>query len=268
MTSIQAAYEQTARMESMRASGEIRTDRSDARGLVVCLAVAAFALIAALVAMSAAVATPADALSDGHQTISTGGVGDAKIGSTKAQLESQLGAGWELVEDNAVLVDLYGYDVMLDGEHQFYALGGLGETRLTVFVVDTDGYATAEGVGPGMLLADAEAIYGDATLSYNVDNESREFVNFENGPEGRIFFRAQVGDDIQAGVYPDADTFETTEYEEGATIWAVWVACADGIDCPELAVTGPRKVGHTVLAAMLLVALGVNLAVLSRSARQ
>lgn len=263
MASIQAVYEQTARAESKRASGERRPVNSGGRGLIVGAALAVVAMIAALLAMSAAVAPPAGALAD-HDVISAEGAGDAMLGSTKAQLEAQLGAGWELIEDNGVLVDLYGYDVQEDGEHRFFALGGFGEVKMSVFVIDTDHYQLAEGVHAGMSIADAEAIYGEATLNWNPDNESREFVTFESGPEGRIFFRTFSGDFDFAGIYPDPETTMTTEYKDDARISSIWVTCVPDLDCPELAITGARETVTLTMTAITMVLVGFGLIGVSR----
>lgn len=219
-------------------------------------------LITAALLMSAAPAAGAQSTgADG--TIRSQGVGAATIGSTRDQLQTQLGPGWEFIVANDVLVDLYGFDVLRDGEHQFYALGGFDEPEMTVFVIDTTGYATAAGVGPGLSLREAEAIYGEATLQWNPDNESREFVTFDNGPEGRLFFRARSGDDFRAGIYADG-TFETSDYAPDATISAIWVTCGIGVDCPQLAFTGPQHTAWLLNAGLLLTAAGLALVGLGR----
>jgi hypothetical protein len=54
-------------------------------------------------------------------------------------------------------------------------------------------FRTAEGVGPATPLGEAARIYGAPTLSYNVNDESREYASFPDYPSGNVLFR--VGPD-------------------------------------------------------------------------
>lgn len=112
-----------------------------------------------------------------------------------------------------------------DGELAIYA-PVYGEVRpedkLRSFITSHPNYQTAEGVGPGTLIEEAERLYGPASLSYHWEAESREFVTFENGPEN-ISFRTDSFE--AAGVYPpqEGPYFQTESYREGATIQSVWI---------------------------------------------
>lgn len=86
---------------------------------------------------------------------------------------------------------------------------------------------TQEGVGPGVSLADAEVVYGPAILLYNVENESREYVEFERGPAGSIGFRPlspSAPDDL-VGLYAETEDAlnETEDYKPDAVIGAIEV---------------------------------------------
>ena len=88
-----------------------------------------------------------------------------------------------------------------------------------------------DGVRVGMALADAEKLWGDATLAFSYANEAREYVNFANGP-ARISVRARPSDasghnGAHVGVYADAtadqEYQETNQYRTGAEIGSIWV---------------------------------------------
>ena len=211
--------------------------------------VAAFGLV--LVAFASAAAAQVD----DDRLITADGAGDAVVGSTPAEMQAQLGPDFQLVDIGPFLVDIEGVEVQKDGTPQFFAGYVAGEgPDLDLLVITNSEYQTAEGVGPGTPIVDAEGIYGDATLSFNVNSESREFVRFENGPEGRILFRVDNSDGM-VGIYddPDAEFAETTEYGEYGVIESIWVSCTT--DCPatELAYTGAGDT--TALLALAGVAL-------------
>jgi hypothetical protein len=78
------------------------------------------------------------------------------------------------------MVDLPAIHVIQEGENLFYLVYGSWETledndSITMIATDNSQFRTAEGVGVGTTIQEAEAIYGEATLSYNTDNESREY---------------------------------------------------------------------------------------------
>ena len=187
----------------------------------------------ALLLPSAAFAQPA-----ANRTITADGVGDAALGLTPDELAAALGPTFEVSDEVRITVDFDGRIVTSDGAVQFRAAMTDNTDKLTLFLVSNPDYATAEGVGATTTIAEAEAIYGDATLSWNPDNEGREFVSFANGPEGRITFRTPGIGGTNVGIYEDGQ-FDTAEYEDDAAIAAVWVSCISGTDCPADRATEP-----------------------------
>ena len=51
------------------------------------------------------------------------------------------------------------------------------------------GFRTAEGIGPGTTLGDAAQRSGAPTLSYNVNDESREYASFPGYAADNVLFR-------------------------------------------------------------------------------
>lgn len=230
------------------------------------------AVAAALIVGSILSATVALAQQFTEATITAEGIGDAVIGSTVGELEGQMGDDWSFIEADNVLVDLSGFAVREFGETRFYALGGSGSDRLSLFLVTEPGVTTAEGIGVGSTLAEAVTVYGEATLGYSTDNEGREFASFANGPEGRVNFRTGSAGDT-AGIYADSNAsgfVETTDFDEAAQIEQVWVSCVVDLDCPVVSSgrlpdtgSGQGMSGLVVLAGALMVA-GALFAMTSR----
>ena len=81
-------------------------------------------------------------------------------------------------------------------------------------------YRTAEGIGPGSLLSDAEKVYGPIKTIMKTQIESREFVEFRSHPPG-IEFRMSGGE-REAGIYAPGKS-ETTSYHSGAYFQALLV---------------------------------------------
>lgn len=228
--------------------------------------VAGAALVAGLVAVLLA---PIAAAQSG--SISGTGIGGATVGSTLAQMQADLGSDYEFVPVDQVIVDFGGYEVRKGGVTQFFAAGDPSADELTVLITDNPSYTTAAGLGASSLLADAEAAYGVPTLTYNNENEGREFANFANHPDSRIVFRTDGGGG-RAGIYadPDASFGETMQYVDGAMISAVWITCVAGRDCPQryLPETGPSDVVPQLLIGFALIAGGaLFLAAERRAAR-
>ena len=139
-------------------------------------------IIAALVASALLLVLSARADAQNADTLITRtSLGPAELGLTADELQAALGSEYNVSDEMRITVDFDGHVISRDGEVQFRAaMAGTGP-ELNLFIVSNTDYATAEGVGPMTLIADAEAAYGDATLSWSPDNESREFVAFENG---------------------------------------------------------------------------------------
>ncbi len=150
--------------------------------------------------------------------------GDATICTTADELQAAVpnlvvgppGAG--------PLVDTAGVTVSdKNGDLQFNALSsGAAGSKLDLFTTENPAYQTAAGVGQGTSIAAAESQYGQATLAYNTESESREFVSFENGPENILF---RTGSGAEAGVYSATDSYnETQAYRADAKIQSVWLS--------------------------------------------
>ena len=157
------------------------------------------------------------------QTITSQGFGRAELCLTGGQLQERFpNLVFESYQGQGPLVDTEGVTARdRDGAIAFYALAVVGEgPKLNVLVTDNPDYKTREGVGPGTLIAEATLHYGAARLSYNVNNESREFVAFQYGPEGILF---RTGSGAEAGIYASSGEYnETDRFREGAKIREVW----------------------------------------------
>lgn len=163
--------------------------------------------------------------------ISETGIGDAQLGMTLGELKSQLGDSMELGEDDIFMVDFNAIPVIKNNEIQYYILHSSFEpltdsSAIEMLATDNPAYRTEAGVGAKTLIRDAATVYGDATLAYNLENESREYINFANSPADNITFRGNDSTGNFIGIYPE-DTSnsyqETTEYQEDAVIRSVMV---------------------------------------------
>ncbi|MBD1911363.1 hypothetical protein H6G02_19165 [Leptolyngbya sp. FACHB-16] len=137
------------------------------------------------------------------------------------------------------MVDFDAIAVSQDNATQFYILYLAGDTfedtdTVQGLLTDNSSFRTDQGVGPGSSIADAEGAYGNATLSYNTENESREYVRFENHPSPNLAFYTGTGS--EAGVYPEQESsfHETQDYRPEATIKSVMVICLrEGCAAPQ-----------------------------------
>ncbi|HEY9606465.1 MAG TPA: hypothetical protein V6C85_32955, partial [Allocoleopsis sp.] len=136
------------------------------------------------------------------------------------------------------IVDFDAIAVIQSGAVQYYILypagSPLGDSDLIeALITNNPQYRTAQGVGPGTTLQQAEAVYGDATLSYNLANESREYAKFAKQPAKNLSFRiGAANDNSLAGIYPTqkGEFNQTKEYKKTALINFVEVYC--GKTCP------------------------------------
>jgi hypothetical protein len=188
--------------------------------------------------------SPSDEMSSGSSSSSSGdldgarqetlisptGIGQAQLGMTLGDLKTELGDTAEFMERSPFMVGFDAVAVSRDGVVLYYILHLAGEPLeeediIQGLLTDNPEFQTLEGVGPGTLIQTGEAIYGEATLSYNTDNESREYVRFEGQPAANLSFGTGVGGD--AGVYsnPVGGFNETQEYHEDAAIQAVLLVC-------------------------------------------
>ena len=207
------------------------------RAIVVAFLAAVVLSIALVLAPATATAQQLAQGEDDANLITPSSVGPALVGATLAELTEQLGSDFEVGDQVRITVDFDGHVVTRDGSVEFRAVrASEPDDELSLFIISGNTLRTAEGVGPGTTIEEAEEIYGDATLNWDPDQEGREFVSFENQPEGRIQFRTPGIAGTNVGIYEDGE-FETTEYEDGAAIAAIWISCVPGDDCPDASST-------------------------------
>lgn len=162
-------------------------------------------------------------------TITGEGMGPARLGMTLGALKQAFPeATYEVT--SPFMVDIDAITVSVGEQVQFYILhlssDPLGDTdAIELLMTDNPDFRTAEGVGPGTTIQQAESLYGKATLNHHTAYESREYVEFEELPYAGMGFRSdQWGGRDFAGIYADnegGEYFTTGEYRDGATIGAV-----------------------------------------------
>ena len=174
---------------------------------------------------NAAQKTPAASLRISDRTI-----GAAKVGMTFGELKKALGSTALFKVESPFMVDFDAVAVSQSGKVQYRIIYAAG-TKLKdsdvieLLITDNSNYKTVQGVGPGMTLKQAEAIYGKATLSYNVENESREGVVFAKQPTKNIMFVPKAEGKQFAGVYGagKGGFYQTNKYQPNAVIKSVMV---------------------------------------------
>lgn len=166
------------------------------------------------------------------QLISPQGIGPAQLGMTFGALKQKLGSEFEYTVQAPFIVDFDAIAVRQDGKVQFYILYLAGQSLTDNDVIqglltNNPEFQTAEKVGPGTSLEAAEAAYGQATLSYNTENESREYVRFAKQPAGNLSFSTGNGSAQAAGIYasPTSGYNETQQFQPGAEIESILVVC-------------------------------------------
>lgn len=176
-----------------------------------------------------------------EQLISAEGIGVARVGMTLGELKQLLAGKAEFTVKSPFIVDFDAIAVSQGGENQFYILYPtllrLAETDIIeALVTDNPNYRTAEGVGPGTPIKDAKTAYGDASLSYNTQNESREYVKFAKLNTKAIAFRVKPpqGKSV-AGLYSSSkgELKQTKDFQPTATINLVEVYCRDNCPLPK-----------------------------------
>jgi len=162
--------------------------------------------------------------------ISSDGIGLARRGMSLGELRNALPASHVMgAPDSAFMVDLVAIPVSSGADTLYRLIVPAGEPvgdSVTPHLVMTmhPQAQTAEGVAPGMTIADAARIYGEPVLSYSVHDESREYAEFPRQPE-RVRFRVRpAGDGAFAGTYASSGEYNTTgEYAGDARIWMIFV---------------------------------------------
>jgi hypothetical protein len=167
-----------------------------------------------------------------NRLITDKAIGAAQLGMTFGDLKKALGAGYEFVVQSPFIVDFDAIAVKRGGEVQYYILY-LAKQPFTDadtiqgLLTKNPKFLTAGGVGAGSGIDKAQKSYGKATLSYNTQNESREYVRFERQPANNISFATGNGSSNGAGVYPSptGEYNETQKFKENAKIESVLVVC-------------------------------------------
>jgi hypothetical protein len=178
--------------------------------------------------------TPAAEVTESEENvlISPKGIGAAQLGMTLGELKQQLGSDVEFTVESPFIVDFDALAVRKDGEVQYYILYLAGQSFTDQDVIqglltDNPKFQTAEKIGSGSTILAAEQAYGSVTLSYNTQNESREYARFANQPAGNISFATGNGNAESAGIYasPLSAYNETQQFKDTATIQSVLVVC-------------------------------------------
>lgn len=164
--------------------------------------------------------------------ISATGIGPAQLGMTLGDLKQILGAETEFTVESPFIVDFDAVAVRQGEEILFYILSLPGTPPTDAdpiegLYTDNPKFRTDADVGPGTSLQSATQAYGPVTLSYNTQNESREYARFAQQPSTNISFATGNGNQDPAGVYasPTQEYNETSEFRDDATIQSVLVVC-------------------------------------------
>lgn len=183
-------------------------------------------------------AAPNSTAPNPNKLISAEGIGEAKVGMTFGELKKRLGTKAQFQVKSPFIVDFDAIAIVQSGQAQYYILYPAGvplsdSDIIEALVTDNPNYRTAQGIGSGTPITQAEAVYGEATLSYNTVNESREYVKFAKEPSEAIAFRVAAPKGQQfAGNYPSstAELKETKDFQKPASIGFVEVYCRQ--NCP------------------------------------
>ena len=168
------------------------------------------------------------------QQITPVGIGGAKIGMSFKELKEQMGKGFQFPIKASFLEGFDAIAVTKAGTVQYYIPYPAGTQftdadKIQHLMTDNPNYRTEQGVGPGTSIQQAATVYGGATLSLSKENESREFINFTQHPNGLAFRPKPVGKQNFAGDYPESNDeyLKTQKYDNKAAIGQITVSCTD-----------------------------------------
>jgi hypothetical protein len=172
---------------------------------------------------------------DPARQITPVGIGSAKIGMTFKELKATIGSEYQFPVKTNFIDGFDAIAVTKAGTVQYYIPYPTGTNftdadRIQHLMTDNPSYHTAQGVGPGTPIGKAASIYGGgATLSMSKENESREFINFNQHPDGLAFRPKPVGTRSFAGDYPESndDYLKTQKYDKRAAIGQITVSCPE-----------------------------------------
>lgn len=178
-------------------------------------------------------------------TISAEGMGTARLGMTLGDLKQAMPTA-EFSVKSPFIVDFDAIAVTQAGATQFHILYLAGSTftdedTIQGLLTDNPSFQTAQGVGPGSLIEQAEQVYGQATLSFNTQNESREYVRFQRQPAPSISFATGNGSQQSAGIYPSpsGELNETQQYQTDAKIQSILLVCLTDSCVPAVSTPAP-----------------------------
>jgi hypothetical protein len=168
------------------------------------------------------------------QQITPVGIGGAKIGMSLKELKEQMGQGFQFPIKRSFIEGFDAIAVTKAGAVQYY-IPYPADTQFTDadkiqhLMTDNPNYRTEQGVGPGTSIQQATTVYGGATLSLSKENESREFINFTQHPNGLAFRPKPARNHNFAGDYPDSNDeyLKTQKYDNKAAIGQITVSCAE-----------------------------------------
>jgi hypothetical protein len=181
-------------------------------------------------------ATPAPASVSPSATESTllsaKGIGVAQLGMTYLELKQALGSEATFTVKSPFIVDFDAIAVQKGGEIQYYILYLANQSFSDRDVIqglftDNPKYQTAEGVGAGTTIAAAVKAYGKATLSYNLQNEGREYAQFDRQTAQNLSFATGNGNTQTAGIYPSptGEYNQTHDFKPDAKIKSILLVC-------------------------------------------
>lgn len=179
---------------------------------------------------SAEAATPSAPGVLPQHMIRADGIGSVRAGMTIGALRAALTPDAVLGEPAPYMVDIDGMAVVSGADTLYHILVPAGESTaddapITLVATTSLLARTADGIGPGVTLADAAAIHGEPTLAYNVDDESREYAVFAGVPASiRLRVAPASASASLAGIYTTQGAYnETSRYDPAARIMMVIV---------------------------------------------
>jgi len=170
--------------------------------------------------------------------ITSESIGPVNLGDSMDNLRKILPTSEYNYKAEEYMVDAYGCIISNKKTGEELLIVGLDEETYqtcegTINLIRTSNkiFKTAENIGPGSLIADAETKYGKASLTYHTENESREGVSFEKSLNNAWFIPSPPDqNDNFAGIYTptmykdengeeyEDSLHETSSYKQGAYI--------------------------------------------------
>ena len=180
-----------------------------------------------------------------ERLISTMGIGRAKLGMTLKELRKIADENTQFQIIPSFIENVDAIAVSQEGVVQYYILYDIeGDVRsnsvisledriITTLMTNNDNYQTEYGVKVGTSIAEAEDIYGNAVLAYNIGGRSgEEYITFGTENPDNIKFKASyfklISDGLgYSGIYPEYPgvSYTTDKYRADAAIAAIEVSC-------------------------------------------